>query len=120
LFGLAHLQNPAATPLSTANTVLVGVLLALCYLKTRGLWLPFGLHFGWNFWLGYVFSLPVSGIELSQRLFTVRLGEPVWLSGGAYGPEGSLLTTVAILTACFWLVRTRWLTVSPAMAKELQ
>jgi len=49
LFGALHLSNPSATPLSTANTALAGVLFSLAYLKTRGLWLPIGLHWAWNF-----------------------------------------------------------------------
>lgn len=119
-FGLVHLRNPSATLLSTANTILVGVLLALTYLKTRGLWLPLGLHWSWNFSMGFVYSLPVSGLKLSSKLFSVEIGRPEWLSGGDYGPEGSILTTVVSLTACLWLARTRRLGISPAMAKELE
>lgn len=119
-FGLGHLHNPAATPLSTVNTVLMGVLLALAYLKTRGLWLPIGLHFAWNFSLGFLYALPVSGIVLSHKLLAVEIGERTWLSGGNYGPEGSVLTTGVVLGATVWLARTRRLGVSPALAKELQ
>jgi membrane protease YdiL (CAAX protease family) len=120
LFGLVHLTNPSPTPLSTGNTALVGIFLALAYLKTRGLWLPIGLHFAWNFWLGFVLSLPVSGLEFSRRLVAADVGGSDWLSGGRYGPEGSLVTTGVILVACFWLARTRRLGISSAMAKELQ
>lgn len=120
LFGLVHLSNPSPTSLSTANTMLVGIVLALAYLKTRGLWLPIGLHFAWNFWLGFVFSLPVSGIELSRTLLQAKVDGPEWLSGGSYGPEGSVLTTIVILAVTFWLARTRRLGVSPALAKELE
>lgn len=120
LFGLAHLQNPSATPLSTANTALVGILLALAYLRTRGLWLPIGLHFAWNFWLGTVVSLPVSGIELSGKLLGVEVEGPVWLSGGEYGPEGSIVATAVVLAASVWLARTPRLGVSPAQARELE
>jgi len=120
LFGLVHLSNPSPTSLSTANTMLVGILLALAYLKTRGLWLPVGLHFAWNFWLGFVFSLPVSGIELSRTLLQAKVDGPDWLSGGSYGPEGSVLTTAVILAAAFWLARTSRLGVSPSLAKELE
>lgn len=121
VFGLLHLGNPGGpTALSTANTVLMGVLLALAYLKTRGLWLPIGLHFAWNFSMGFIYSLPVSGIVLSRRLFEVETGERVWLSGGNYGPEGGVLTTAAALAATLWLARTRRLRVSPGLERELQ
>lgn len=120
VFGLVHLRNPAATLFSTANTVLMGILLALAYLKTRGLWLPIGLHFVWNFSMGFLYSLPISGLVLSRRLFVAEIGNRVWLSGGNYGPEGSVLTTGVVLVATVWLARTRRLGVSPALAKELQ
>lgn len=120
VFGLVHLRNPAATLLSTANTVLMGILLALAYLKTRGLWLPIGLHFVWNFSMGFLYSLPVSGLVLSRHLLVAEIGDRVWLSGGNYGPEGSVLTTGVVLAATVWLARTRRLGVSPALAKELQ
>jgi len=120
LFGAAHLGNPAATPISTANTVVVGLLLALMYLKTRGLWLPIGFHFAWNFAMGFLFSLPVSGIVLERQPWSVAIAGPDWLSGGNYGPEGSVLTTGVILVATVWLARTRRLGVSPALAKELE
>ena len=70
LFGAAHLGNPNASGvLSWAflNTIAIGVLLALAYLRTRTLWLPFGIHFGWNFALGFVFGLPVSGMNTFRR-----------------------------------------------------
>lgn len=119
-FGLVHWHNPAASALSTANTGLIGVLLSLAYLKTRGLWLPLGLHYAWNFWLGFVVSLPVSGVPISHTLFAVTVSGPRWLSGGGYGPEGSALSTAATLAAILWLARTRRLGVSPALAKELE
>ena len=120
LFGLGHRINPSATPFSIANTVLIGVLFALTYLKTRGLWLPLGLHYGWNFWLGSVVSLPVSGIAINNRLFDATVGGPAWLTGGSYGPEASVVTTALVLAATLWLARTRSLGVSPAQAKQLE
>lgn len=120
LFGLLHLGNPNPTALSTANTMLAGVLLAVAYLKTRGLWLPIGLHFAWNFWMGPVLGFAVSGIELKARLLEARGGDPVWLTGGSYGPEGSIVTTVVVAAAALGLARTKRLGVSSALARELE
>lgn len=119
-FGLAHLGNPEPTTLSTVNTVLAGIFLAVAYLKTRGLWLPIGLHVSWNYAMGFLYSLPVSGIELARQPLEATIGAPAWLSGGNYGPEGSVLTTGVVLLATVWLARTRRLGVSPALARELQ
>lgn len=95
LFGWVHRGNPNAGPLGLANAVLVGVLLALFYLRTRRLWLLIGLHWAWNF-SQVSLGFPVSGIKISQMpLAAVALGPPE-ISGGAYGPEASWLCTVVI------------------------
>lgn len=96
LFGLGHFGNPSATLLSTANTALAGAVMALGYLRTRGLWFPIGLHFAWNFVLGPLASFPVSGIGLIS-LFKMQIAGPIWLTGGDYGPEGSVILTVVCL-----------------------
>ncbi len=95
LFGLAHLNNPHITALGAANTIAWGVLLGAAYLRSRDLWLPIGLHFGWNW------ALPLLGVNLSG--FTMELTGralhsdrvSLW-TGGAYGPEGGLLTTAVV------------------------
>jgi hypothetical protein len=84
------------------STVLVGVLLALAYLRTRALWLPWGIHWGWNATLGLVFGLPVSGLDFSVLVDATVQG-PEWLTGGAYGLEASALGTAVILLG-FWPV----------------
>jgi membrane protease YdiL (CAAX protease family) len=92
LFAAAHLGNPNASGvLSWAffNTIAIGVLLAIVYLRTRTLWLPFGIHFGWNFALGFVFGLPVSGLSDFSVLVHGSIRGPQWLTGGAYGLENS-------------------------------
>ena len=120
LFGVGHLANPSATPLSTVNTILSGVLLGVAYLRTRGLWMPIGLHWAWNFFQGPVLSFPVSGLQIGPSLCKISLSGSMWLSGGAYGPEGSIPLTVASLAAIVWLARTRRLAPSPGMQKVLQ
>ena len=119
LFGLAHARNPNATAFTIANTVLAGIWLAQAYLKTRALWYPIGLHFSWNFIMGFVYSLPVSGIVLSNQLLTTKDHGPQWLTGGDYGPEGSILCTGVLVVAIVWQARTGFLKVTPAMAAEL-
>lgn len=106
-FGLIHLRNPGATSASTLVTVLSGVLLATAYLQTRALWLPWGFHFGWNVVMALLFGLPVSGLNFSAVVESNPLG-PVWLTGGMYGPEGSLtavLVLVAGLVVLVWVTR---------------
>jgi len=100
LFSAVHLANPANEGFWTwsfANTLLVGVLFAVAFLRTRSLWLPIGIHFGWNLFQGTVFGLPVSGIQdFSVIVRSVLRGSHV-LTGGAYGPEDSATCAVVLL-----------------------
>jgi len=98
LFGLRHLENPDATPASTLMTVFAGWLLAIAYLRTRALWLSWGLHFAWNAAMGVLFGLPISGIRTFSPVIEANTRGPSWVTGGAYGPEGSLVAAVVLLT----------------------
>jgi membrane protease YdiL (CAAX protease family) len=93
LFGLAHAGNSSSTILSILNTSLWGIILGIAFWRSRDLWLPIGLHFGWNAVLP-VFGVNLSGltIDLTRYVYQWDLS-PLW-SGGAYGPEGGLLTTI--------------------------
>lgn len=97
LFGTVHLGNPHASFWGFLNTVAIGVVLGIAYLRTRGLWLPWGIHFGWNATLGLVFGLPVSGTQQFQTLVAGVAKGPLWLTGGGYGIEASATGAVAIL-----------------------
>ena len=103
LFGAVHLMNPGASAIGFGNTILIGIVLALLYLRTRALWYPFGLHFGWNFALGWLYGLPVSGLRDFSIIMHGRLKGPVWVTGGVYGIEGGLLGTGAVLTGLIWV-----------------
>ncbi|GAB3966137.1 CPBP family intramembrane glutamic endopeptidase [Plantactinospora veratri] len=111
LFGLIHLLNPDASLWgATAIAIEAGFMLAACYAATRNLWVPIGLHFGWNFAAGGIFSVVVSGNGESKGLLDATTSGPTLLSGGDFGPEGSLYTVVAglVLTVVFlWLAHRR-------------
>ena len=107
VFGLLHWANPHATALSVANTMLAGVLLSLGYLKTRALWLPIGFHFSWN-WSLALAGLPISGLDLGSMPWqAMPTATPAWISGGAYGPEGGVVATVALATGVVYLLRKK-------------
>jgi uncharacterized protein len=111
LFGLAHLLNPNATLWGAiAIAIEAGGALGAAYLATRTLWLPIGLHFGWNFALAGIFGAVVSGKNESQGLLNGVLSGPTVLSGGEFGPEASVYTVFvgAVMTIAFlWLARRR-------------
>lgn len=117
LFGIGHWENPHRTVFSTLNTVLAGVWLAVAYLKTRSLWLPAALHCTWNWTMGALFGLPVSGLQIPQQpILIATSGAPVWLTGGDYGSEGGAATTAVFIIAIVIIWRARWLTVAPEVA----
>jgi hypothetical protein len=104
LFGFAHMDNPHRNLLGIVNTMLWGVLFGYAYLRTSALWLPIGLHFGWNV------ALPLLGANLSGFTMGVTGCALHWTvgdlwSGGGYGPEGSLLTTAIVIVLFFVLHR---------------
>ncbi len=98
LFGLLHLGNPNATLLAAVAIAFeAGVMLAAAYVLTRRLWLAMGIHAAWNFTQSGIFSVPVSGFPI-QGVFIGELRGPVWLSGGAFGVEASVVA-FAVCTA---------------------
>ena len=97
MFGTVHLANPGASLWGLINTILIGVLLSIAYLRTRALWLPWGIHFGWNLALGFLFGLPVSGLRIFNVLVRTTATGPHWVTGGNYGVEASATTVVVIL-----------------------
>lgn len=96
-FGFVHAANPGGTALGALNIVLVGGLLAAGYALTGRLALPLGIHTAWNYTVGLVFGLPVSGLTTGVALFDVELSDPAFVSGGAFGPEGGLGALVGLL-----------------------
>jgi membrane protease YdiL (CAAX protease family) len=103
VFGLVHAGNTGANWVSTLAIALEsGVLLALAYAATRSLWLPIGLHFGWNFTEGGIFGAAVSGGQSSGLVHAPLSGSPL-ITGGAFGPEASLAAVVVSLSASFAL-----------------
>ena len=119
LFGVGHLLTPQASWIVAVNLTAFGVMHALAYLRTRSLWLPSGLHFGWNFFLGRILSRPVSGTLSRETIFLVRTTGPGWLTGGDYGPEAGVPALLLITAACFLIYFWRGIRVAPEIAALL-
>lgn len=71
-----------------ANIFLASLLMSFAYLRTRQLWLPIGIHAGWNVTQGPLLGIKVSGNDFSQGWHTVALQGSKWVTGGAFGFEG--------------------------------
>lgn len=100
VFGLLHLGNPNATWVSAAGIFFAGVYLAYGYIRTKQLWLPIGLHIGWNFFEGVVFGFPVSGLDVYALTRITVHGPDLW-TGGAFGPEAGLIVLPALILGAF-------------------
>ncbi|HMI18532.1 MAG TPA: type II CAAX endopeptidase family protein [Sphingomonas sp.] len=100
LFGLLHAFNPGATIISTAAIAIeAGGLLAVAYALTRNIWLVVGLHMAWNFTEGNIFGAQVSGESAPHSLLRTTLSGPQFLTGGAFGPEASIVSVIVCLAA---------------------
>lgn len=100
LFGASHLRNPAASWPALVGITLAGLLLSWAWFRTHSLWLPIGLHTGWNFFEGTVLGFPVSGLD-GFHLVRHRVAGPPLLTGGAFGPEAGLLLLPGLLLAAY-------------------
>ena len=112
LFGSMHLMNPFFGWLGFFNIALAGVLMGFFFFIRGNIWLPVGLHFGWNFVQGTVLGFNVSGIQ-AENLFNLQLGGSKLLGGGGFGLEGSLITTLVCLGIIFLLYFSNRLTFQP-------
>lgn len=109
IFAVMHVFNPHASPIAVILLVGAGLFMACGYLRTRCLWLPIGLHIGWNFFEGPVFGFAVSGTG-SFTLIRQSTTGPELLTGGAFGPEAGLLILPALVSGIlliYWYTRKK-------------
>ena len=103
-FTLLHMGNSGLTPLSLVNLFLFGVAMALYLLKTDTVWGVAGIHGAWNFAQGNLFGILVSGQPSGTSLMTfLPQGDQGWLSGGSFGIEGSIMTSLVLLLLIVYL-----------------
>ena len=103
-FTLLHMSNSGITPLSLVNLFLFGVTMALYLLKTDTVWGVAGIHGAWNFAQGNLFGILVSGQPSGTSLMTfLPQGNQDWISGGSFGIEGSIMTSLVLLLLIIYL-----------------
>ena len=103
-FTLLHAGNSGLTPLSLVNLFLFGVAMALYLLKTDTVWGIGGIHGAWNFAQGNLFGVLVSGQSSGTSImkFTPQ-GNQDWLSGGSFGIEGSIVSSIILFLLILYL-----------------
>jgi uncharacterized protein len=109
IFAVLHFLNPGSSWASTVGIFAAGLFLAFSYAITRQLWLPIGLHFGWNFFEGPIFGFPVSGLD-TGGLISHTIRGPELITGGVFGPEAGLIQVPAMLVGLLliWLYARRY------------
>jgi len=91
IFGALHLFNPNSSLLSGACVAIEGgLLMGAAYIYVRNLWLPIAIHFAWNFMQSGIFGAITSGNEKANSLLTTQITGPELITGGSFGPEGTI------------------------------
>ncbi len=98
VFILPHLGNNGFDILSIVNIFLIGTLFAIIFLKYDNIWICGGIHTAWNFLLGPVFGLNVSG-STTYSLLKFSAISPNILNGRTFGPESSLIVSFVVIVA---------------------
>ncbi|QSB27205.1 CPBP family intramembrane glutamic endopeptidase [Flavobacterium sp. CLA17] len=104
LFGALHMANPNSTLLSGVCITFAGFLLGAAFVYSRNLWFPIALHFAWNFTQSGIFGAITSGNEKTKSLLESKIQGSVLLTGGEFGPEGSIQATLFCLIAAIVLL----------------
>lgn len=117
-FAAAHLKNPNADAFALVNIFLAGIMLSAAYLRTRSLWFATAVHLGWNWSMATLLDLPVSGLTaFDTPFYEPVLKGPEWVTGGAFGPEGGLGGSIALVIVTLAVLFLPGLGVDPGLRK---
>lgn len=121
IFGIAHIFNPNLSVIAFCNILLAGILLGIYYIYRRNLWFPIGLHLSWNLCQGAIFGSPVSGARVKGIIEYEVIGSDL-LTGGAFGLEGSIVTTFVLAVGIVFLhltYRDRVIPIEPDLERPV-
>ncbi len=112
VFAALHLGNEGLDHINwiaMLNIVLVGLFLSLYAVREGSLLGVFGWHAAWNWLLGTGYGLNVSGINFGTPALVADFDRKAdmadWLTGGTFGPEGSLVVSLVLLAGLLWFLR---------------
>lgn len=115
IFSALHLANPGIKALPLFNLFLAGLVFGIMMYYHQSPWPAFAAHSLWNFMMGNILGISVSGGEFGGSIFHPVLQGPDYLSGGQFGVEGTIFTTilgVAIFAAYVVLYKKKFGTFS--------
>ena len=109
LFGFMHISNDNATWWSSlAIAIEAGLLLGAAYKWSGTLWVPIGIHWAWNYTQGNIFGLAVSGANTNETILATTVNGPDIITGGAFGPEASIITVILGIFITLVFLRNRY------------
>ncbi|MEO8087883.1 MAG: CPBP family intramembrane glutamic endopeptidase [Bacteroidota bacterium] len=105
IFGALHFVNPNGSIVSASCVAVeAGLLLGAAYIYTRNLWFPIAIHFAWNFMQSGILGAITSGNEKTNSLLTTQITGSKFITGGDFGPEGTIQATIFCLVASLILM----------------
>ncbi len=105
IYAIMQALNPGASRTSVIVSIAFSLLLSTAYLRTRALWTSWGLNLGWKASRALIFGLSVSGVGSQSPVVQGDPMGPLWLTGGAYGLDGSWLSCIVLLASIPVLLR---------------
>jgi len=118
VFALLHIANPNGTVLSGLCVLVAGFLFGLAYIYKRNLWLPIAIHFSWNFMQSGIFGAVTSGNEKTSSLLTTEISGNNLITGGLFGPEGSIQAVIFCFIASLILFQiSKYKQINPVWKK---
>jgi len=99
IYAILQALLPGASHSSFAVSLMLGLVLSACYVRTRALWVSWGLNFAWKASRALLIGLAVSGVTSHSPVVQGDPMGPFWLTGGAFGLDGSWVTFFVLLAA---------------------
>lgn len=106
LFAAGHIANAGETAMGLVSVALAGLTFAYALYRTGSLWWAIGFHATWDWAQSFLYGVPDSGMMMEGHLLVTRPAGAALLSGGATGPEGSVLIVPTLLLTLFIIHRT--------------
>jgi membrane protease YdiL (CAAX protease family) len=105
IYGFIEARIPGSNRISVAIAIVFSVMLSMAYLRTRALWVSWGLNFSWKASRALIFGLAVSGVSSHSPVVEGNPMGPFWLTGGGFGLDGSWITFFVLLVSLIVVYR---------------
>lgn len=106
IFSILHLSNSGFTPLAFVNLSLIGIIFSLLFYMTDSIYISAGAHSFWNMAMANIFGIVVSGDVASPvTILNTRLKGNSLVSGGSFGLEASIVTSLVFIIVLLILIR---------------